>query len=259
MIVDISDRTHLCNEITKDYEALANKCNLIRKKLKKTLGKSKLKNDFFNHKNGVGYKIPESKTFWTIFYKVYKNTSVENTRFICINKHFENRKTFYIVLDSQQINDVLLQIFNPHFIDRFIERLGLTFTSNELEITRFLFEEEFRNIEKWENSLNETKYYQITKWGISLGEYDETQKIFHNKTFLSKKELFEDQNIDLKQHFLNAIKKYDIKKYKSFIEYWKEYLDPIEISSMELLNLDLNQKETPGLDFLMNEINKNWK
>lgn len=128
-----------------------------------------------------------------------------------------------------------------------------------MEVTRFLFEEEFRNIEKWENSLNETKYYQITKWGISLGEYDETQKIFHNKTFLSKKELFEDQNIDLKQHFLNAIKKYDIKKYKSFIEYWKEYLDPIEISSMELLNLDLNQKETPGLDFLMNEINKNWK
>ena len=63
----------------------------------------------------------------------------------------------------------------------------------------------------------------------------------------------------MKQHFLNAIKKYDIKKYKSFIEYWKEYLDPIEISSMELLNLDLNQKETPGLDFLMNEINKNWK
>ena len=92
---------------------MANKCNLIRKKLKKTLGKSKLKNDFFNHKNGVGYKIPESKTFWTIFYKVYKNTSVENTRFICIHKHFEDRKSFYIVLDSQQINDVLLQIFNP--------------------------------------------------------------------------------------------------------------------------------------------------
>lgn len=259
MIVDISDSEHLCKEIIKDYDLLVKKCMLILKKIKKAVGNKALKSDFNGNKKGIEYKTPERKTPWRIFYRIYKNTTIEETRFISIHKHIEDNKTFYVVIDSLQIEEVILQIFNPHFIERVMERLDVTFTSKEVGVAQFLFEEKFRNLVKWEKSVNATDYYLITKWGLSLGEYDETQKIFYNKTFVSKKELFDDQNNDLKQHFLKAIKIYNLDKYKLFIEYWSEYLDTVEMLQTEMLNFDFSQKEKPAEDFFINEMIKNWK
>lgn len=258
MIVDIADREHLCKEIIKDYDPLVRKYILILKQVRKVVGNKKLKSDYSGNQNGVEYRVPERKTLWRIFYRIYKNTTIEKTRFVSIHKHIENKKTFYIAIDSQQTEEVILQIFNPHFIERVMERLELTFTSNEIGVAQFSFDEEFRNLVKWEESVNATNYYQITKWGLSLGEYDENQKTFYNKTFVSKKELFEDQNNDLKQHFLKAIKIYNLDKYKLFIKYWSEYLDTVEMLQAEMLNFDFNQKEKPAEDFFINEMVKNW-
>ncbi len=73
MIVDISDRTHLCKEITKDYEALANKCNLIRKKLKKKLLESlNLRMIFLIIKMVLVIKYLRVKLFGQFFIKYIK-------------------------------------------------------------------------------------------------------------------------------------------------------------------------------------------
>ena len=259
LIVDINDNQHLCREILKERELLTKKYNLIvEKKLRKIYGIKPLKNNIILE-NGIKYNTPESKTHWNIFYRIYRNTTIEKTRFVSIHKHIENTKTYYIVLDSEQTGEVLLQIFNPHFVERLIQRLRLSLRSNEIEIADFILGEEFRNVVNWLDSKNETEHYQITKWGLSLGEYDKKERIFNNRTFLSKKELFEDQNNDLKKHFLKSIKKYDIDKYQTFIENWSEYLDPIEMLQTEMLNFNFGHEKEPAKDFFLNEVLKNWK
>lgn len=259
LINDIKDIELLCKAVLKDQELLTKKHQLIIKKIVKRVGNKPLRNDYGGPCSVIAYNVPKRKTHWKIFYKAYKNTTVNSTRFLSLHTYSENEKTYYIVLDSQSSDAVIIQLFSPHFVQRLMKRLNLTYRSDDVEIAQFLFDEEFKNLVEWDKSLNQTNYYQITKWGLSLGEYDQIQKVFYNKTFISKKELFEDQNQDLKLHFLKAIKDYDIIKYKSFIAHWSEYIDPVEMSSNEMLNVDFKQNEKPALDFLLKKITENWQ
>lgn len=259
MIVDISDRDHLYKEILKDYTSLVRKQELILKKIYKILKKKVLKDDYEGDKRPILYNTPKNKTLWQIFYRIYKGTKVKDSRFVCIHKHLENDLTYYIVIDSQHNDEVFLQLFNPHFMLRFVERSGININLNETGVAQFVLQEGFRHIEKWEDSVNETQYYQITKWGLSLGNFDEEYKVFDNKTFVSKKELFEDQNQDLKQHFLKSIKTYDSEKYQLFIKYWEEYQDPLEMMSNEMWSFKIGQSLNPATDFFNKKIIENFK
>lgn len=254
MIVDLNDRSHLRKEILKDYEFLCKKHELILKKIQKKVGTKILKDDLIRNSELIEYHTPKNKTKWHISYRAYKNETIKEARFISIYEHIQNDKTLYLVLDSRNTEDVFLQIFNTHFVVRLAERSALSFKSNKVGIAQFVLGEEFRNTSKWKNSLNRTDDYQVNKWGLSLGEYDDYYKIFDNRTFISQKELFKDQNEDLRDHFLDSINLYEAKKYELLISSWSDYLDPLEMASIEMNSQSIGQKSNPAIEFLANSI-----